>query len=181
MNHILYNISLIFILLGIILVTSYMTKATNQCPSYINKPKIIYSLDHGSWDWAVADRTDRIVTSSSSCAPPGSRCAATVIPSRHPTSSTRAGMRSTSWSTVSTPDKVDELRFADGYCEVKAFLKKIGKNPSKASYWSKKAQRRRSWTEADLMQKREAWRCLLAASREQGQEACPSGWLAKGP
>ena len=55
-------------------------------------------------------------------------------------------------SSVSKQNKCDELSFPGGFCEVKVFLAKIDKNPSKASYWSKKAQERHNWTEADLKQ-----------------------------
>jgi len=73
-------------------------------------------------------------------------------------------------------DMVDELGFSGGYCEVGAFLKKIGKNSSKASYWAKKAQRRHSWPERDIMQKPRllkvsaSWRCARVVCQQTGFE-----------
>ena len=65
-----------------------------------------------------------------------------------------SGRSSTNTSSPSSVHlaKVGDLSFKGGFCEVKVFLKKIGKNPSKASYWSKKALSRHRWTEADLKQ-----------------------------
>ena len=48
--------------------------------------------------------------------------------------------------------KVEVLNFLGGFCEVKLLLKRLGKNPPKASYWSLKAKRRHFWTDADLTQ-----------------------------
>lgn len=50
-------------------------------------------------------------------------------------------------------EKVDQLSFPGGFCEVKFFLTAVERNPSKASYWSKKAIRRHDWTAVDVVQR----------------------------
>ena len=57
-------------------------------------------------------------------------------------------------------------------CEVKLFLKNVGKNPSKASYWSLKAKRRHFWTDADLTQEPRGTR---GRKRAGGREE----WMAR--
>ena len=70
--------------------------------------------------------------------------------SKQPGNSGRPGASSA--SSDAKLKKMDELKFLKGFCEVKVFLKKICKNPSKASYWANKALDRHKWTERDLKQ-----------------------------